>query len=100
MRLTTSVAPASRAPVDPAETKASPSPFFSRFRPTVREESFFLLKAVAGSSAISTTSAASRISTPEGRFFSPHCSTAFRISAIRPTRITLVPYSLWAARAP
>ena len=55
MRLTSSVAAASSAPVDPADTKASPSPLFSRFSPTVRDESFFSLNAVAGLSHISTT---------------------------------------------
>ena len=39
---TTSVAPESSAPVLPADTRASPSPFFSRFRPTVMLESLFL----------------------------------------------------------
>ena len=100
MRLTTRVAPASRAPVDPAETKASPSPSRSIRRPTVREESFFRLKAVAGSSEISTTSDASRISTPAGRVFPPAASTARRTSAVLPTRITSVPYCSWASSAP
>ena len=100
MRLTTRVAPASRAPVDPAETKASPSPFFKRFSPTVREESFFFLKAVAGSSEISTTSEASRISMPAGSVFSPQASTARRISSPRPTRRMSTPWAFFASRAP
>ena len=71
MRLTSRVAAASRAPVEPAETKASPLPSLSRLSPTVREESFFSRKAVAGLSHISTTSLAWAISTPAGVFFSP-----------------------------
>ncbi len=55
IRFTSRVAPASSAPVEPADTKASPPPFFTMFSPTVREESFFSLKAVAGLSHISTT---------------------------------------------
>ena len=100
MRLTTSVAPESSAPVDPAETKASPAPSFSRFNPTVREESGFCLKAMAGSSAISTTSLASLISTPAGRLFWPQASTAFSTSAVRPTRMISTPWFRLASSAP
>ena len=100
IRFTSSVAPASSAPVDPAETNASPSPARNRFSPTVKEESFFTLKAVAGSSAISTTSEASRISTPEGRVFSPQASTARSTSAARPTRMISTPWVLLASKAP
>ena len=100
IRLTTKVAPASSAPVEPAETKASPWPSLRRFRPTVREESFFTLKAVAGSSQISTTSLASRISTPLGRVVSPQASTHLRMSAARPTSKMSTPKVLWASNAP
>ena len=58
IRLVTRVAPDSSAPVEPAETKASPAPSLRRVSPTVREESFFFRNAVAGSSHISTTSLA------------------------------------------
>ena len=100
MRLTTSVAPESRAPVDPAETKASPAPSRRSFNPTVREESGLSLKAMAGSSAISTTSVASLISTPAGRLLTPQASTALRISAVRPTRVSSTPCFRLASRAP
>ena len=100
MRLTTRVAPDSSAPVDPAETKASPSPLFSRFRPTVREESFFSRKAVAGLSHISTTSLAWAISTPAGSSLMPLSSRTFRMVSPRPTRITPTPYSRLASTAP
>ena len=71
IRFTKSVAPDSSAPVDPADTKASPSPLFSRFRPTVREESFFSLKAVAGLSHISTTWSAWVMDRPWGSSATP-----------------------------
>ena len=71
MRLTTSVAPESSAPVLPADTKPSASPFFTRFNPTIKEESGFFLKAVAGSSAISTTSVAFCIVIPAGSVGQP-----------------------------
>ncbi len=64
MRLTSRVPALSSAPVLPAETKASPSPFFSMVSPTVIEESFFTLKAVAGSSCMSMTSVALTMDAP------------------------------------
>ena len=100
MRLMSRVAAPSRAPVDPADTKASPSPFFSRFSPTVREESFFSRKAVAGLSQISTTSEAWAISTPAGRSWMPLSLSTFRISSPRPTRVMSTPYALLAWMAP
>ncbi len=100
MRLTRSVAPASSAPVLPAQTKPSALPSRSRVSPTVREESFFCLKAVAGSSQISTTSDASAISTPAGSALQPHCCAAFRISALRPARMMSAPYFSCAISAP
>jgi hypothetical protein len=93
IRLATRVAPDSRAPVDPAETKASPVPSFSRFSPTVREESFFFRKAVAGSSHISTTSLAWLTATPEGRSLIPLSARVLRISSPLPTRMMSTPYS-------
>ena len=100
IRFTSSVAPASSAPVEPAETKASPAPSRSSVIPTVREESFVFLNAVAGSSEISTTSDASRISTPERSVVSPLDSITFRISAARPTSRMSTPCSFRAASAP
>ena len=96
MRLTISVAADNSAPVLPAETKAAPSPFFSRFRPTVREESFLRLKAVAGSSHISTTSVAFTISTPSGR--GPVRQA--RMASSRPTSTMSAPHWAWASKAP
>ena len=66
----------------------------------LREESFFILKAVAGSSAISTTSVAPLISTPAGSVFSPQASTARRISSVRPTRRISSPWVRFASSAP
>ena len=63
MRLTMRVAPVRSAPVEPAETTASPLPSRRRFRATVMEESFLRLVAVLGSSSMVTTSRASTIST-------------------------------------
>ena len=100
IRLVTRVAPDSRAPVEPAETKASPSPSLSKFRPTVREESFFLRKAVAGSSHISTTSLAWVTATPAGRSLMPLAARVLRMSSPRPTRMISTPYSLLAWMAP
>ena len=100
IRLTSRVAADRMAPVLPAETNASAAPFFSRLRPTVREESFFSLKAVAGLSHISTTSEAWAISTPGGRSSTPSSLSTFRISSPRPTRTTSTPSSRTALSAP
>ena len=56
--------------------------FLDMVSPTVREESFFRLNAVAGSSAISTTSVAHLISTPVGSVFSPQSRRAFKIASV------------------
>ena len=100
IRLISRGAAPSRAPVEPADTKASPSPALSRFSPTVREESFFSRKAVAGLSQISTTSEAWAISTPAGSSRMPFSSRTFRMSSPRPTRVMPTPYSLFAWMAP
>ena len=100
IRLVTRVAPDSSAPVDPAETKASPSPSLRRFSPTVREESFFFRKAVAGSSHTSTTSLAWVTATPAGRSLMPLPASTLRISSPLPTRMMSTPYSLLAWMAP
>ena len=96
IRLTSRVAPASSAPVEPAEMNASPSPFFSMVSPTVREESFLRLNAVAGSSHISTTSVALTISTPSGR--GPVRQA--RMASSRPTSTMSAPHWAWASKAP
>ena len=62
MRLTISVAPVSRAPVEPADTIASPSPFLSMVGATVMDASFLRRVAVLGSSSIVIMSRASTIS--------------------------------------
>ncbi len=59
MRLTVSVAPVSSAPVEPAETTASPLPSLSRRSATAMDESFLRRVAVLGSSSIVTISRAS-----------------------------------------
>ena len=100
IRFATRVAPDSSAPVEPAETKASPSPAFSRFSPTVSEESFFFRKAVAGSSHISTTSLAWDTATPAGRSLMPLSARTLRMSSPLPTRMISTPYSLLAWMAP
>ena len=54
--------PTCSAPVEPAETKASPLPSASSFRPTTMLESFLVRTALAGSSHISITSVVFTIS--------------------------------------
>ena len=56
------LAPTCSAPVEPAETKASPLPSASMRRPTTMLESFLARTALAGSSHISMTSVAFTIS--------------------------------------
>ena len=65
-RRTVSVAAESSAPVDPADTNASPPPSRSICKPTTIEDCGFFFRTVAGSSCISTTSSAFAISTPFG----------------------------------
>ena len=69
-------------------------------KPTVKEESFFRLKAVAGSSQISTTSVALAISMPLGSSLQPHCCRAFKISSVFPVRTMSTPYFSCAISAP
>ena len=47
--------PTRTAPVLPEETNASASCFFTRFKPTTMEESFFFWIAITGGSAVSIT---------------------------------------------
>ena len=96
MRLTISVAPVSSAPVEPAETTASPFPSRRRFSATVMEESFLRRVAVLGSSSMVTISRASTISNWQ-------ISSGFRqrsISSFRPTSTTSTPSSFRARSAP
>ena len=55
IRFTISVAADRRAPVEPADTTASPSPSRSKDSATVKEESFFSRNAVAGLSSMVIT---------------------------------------------
>jgi len=100
IRLTIRVAADSRAPVDPAETKASPFPSLSRFRPTVMEESGFSLKARAGLSSMSMTWLAGTISMPWGGAWWPSLARQAVMSSVRPVRRISTPRSFWARRAP
>lgn len=84
IRLTKKVAPMIRAPVLPAETKASPFPSASRRRPTAMEQPLCSLRMLLGSSSIVMTSEASTISIPSsGTAFS---AATRRISASFPVR--------------
>ena len=83
-----------------ALTKPSASPACSILSPTVRDESFLCLKAVAGSSQISTTSVALAISMPLGSSLQPHCCRAFKISSVFPVRTMSTPYFSCAISAP
>jgi hypothetical protein len=81
------------APVLPAETQASASPFLTRFTATRIDESFLLRKAREGDSCISTTSEAWTTRSRElaADFPSSGCS-----DSSRPTRIRLA--AGWASR--
>ena len=100
MRPTVRVAPESRAPVLPAETKASPSPAFSIRRPTVMEESGLSRKARAGLSSMVITSWVCTISMPLGRLLRPSCSRQARMSGSLPVRTTSTPSCSAAWMAP
>ena len=99
-RLTMRVAPERRAPVLPAETKASPWPSDSIRRPMTMEEFFFFRMTLAGSSCISTTSSALAISMPSGRSAMLFSFRTFRISSPLPTRVICAPKSFAACKAP
>ena len=100
MRLMSRVAAESSAPVEPAETKASPFLALSRFRPTVMEESGLSLKARAGLSSMVMTSLAGAISTPWGRSVLPSLFRQSRMTASGPVKIISTPKSSAARRAP
>ena len=93
-----SVAPASSAPVEPAETKASPSPAASMRRPTTMDESFLPRMAAVGSSHISMVSEASATVMPA--ISMPFSRAQASMSRLRPTAVICTPYSRTAAAAP
>ena len=93
------LAPTCSAPVEPADTKASPFPSASIRRPTTMLESFFARTALAGSSHISMVSVAFTIS----MFFisMPFSFTQAAIFSASPTaRISTSGQSAVAAAAP
>ena len=90
--------PTWRAPVLPAETKASPLPSLSIFRPTTMVESFFWRTARAGSSHISMFSVQLTSSMPSREMWLS--AAVLRISASLPRPTTWTPYSLTACAAP
>lgn len=97
-RLAISVAPVSRAPVEPALTSASPSPAASSRSATTIDESFLCRTAEVGSSHISMVSAACftvmpAISMPFSRAQAPIFSSS-------PTAMISTPSSFTAAAAP
>ena len=61
---TIKVAPITTAPVEPALTKASPSPSARALKPTAIEESLFSLRTHLGSSHMEISLSASRIFIP------------------------------------
>ena len=92
------LAPTWSAPVLPAETKASPLPSLSIFRPTTMEESFFVRMALAGSSHISMTSVQFTSSMPSREMLLS--AAVLRTRASSPTPMSWTPYSFTAAAAP
>ena len=100
IRLVISVAPVSSAPVEPADTAASPSPSRSIVNAAPMEVSFFRRNTVAGSSHISTVSVVGRRVTPCGSVAAPHRAAAARMAASSPVRTMSQPKRLWALSAP
>ena len=92
------LAPTWSAPVLPAETKASPLPSLSIFRPTTMEESFFVRMALAGSSHISMASVQFTSSMPSREMLLS--AAVLRTRASSPTPMSWTPYSFTAAAAP
>lgn len=84
IRLTSSVAAVSSAPVLPAEMNASPPPCASILAPSTSEEFGCCFTTAAGSQCMSTTSSALASSTPSGSVSQPGPSCWPRISAPRP----------------
>ena len=100
MRLVMRVAPVSRAPVEPAETSASPFPSRSMVSPTPMEVSFLRRNTVAGSSHISTVSVVAAISMPAGSSCAPHWASASRMAFSSPVSTMSTPQCFCPARAP
>ena len=101
MRLTSSVAAVSSAPVLPAEMNAScrrPAPAF--LHPARAKSSDRCFTTAAGSQCMSTTSSALASSTPSGSVSQPWAFMLARISAPRPTRTICTPNSFAASSAP
>ena len=98
IRLVTSVAPDSSAPVLPAEIMASPSPSLTMRRATDMEESFLRRTAVAGSSCMSMTFSALRMEIGRSSAFSFASSSL--MTASLPTRIYSCPNSRAAMTQP
>ena len=75
IRPTRSCPPASVAPVEPQETKASQAPSLTSFIPRTIEESFLVRIAATGGSAISITSVVGQIVIrPSGTVYFPSCA--------------------------
>ena len=100
IRLVMRVAPVSSAPVEPADTMASPPPFFSSVSPTPIEVSFFRRNTVAGSSHISTVSAVGMMAAPSGSSVRPQARTASRMAASSPVNTMSTPKRFCACSAP
>ena len=100
MRLVIRVAPASKAPVDPAETRASALPSRSRVRPTPMEVSFLCRNTLEGSSHISTVSVVWTISIPRGMVSWPQSRSARRMASVSPVSSTSTPQCSMPSRAP
>ena len=95
---TINVAPTTSAPVEPAETKASPSTSASIFMPTAIEQSFLPLITSVGSSHISITVSACLIC--KAVISSPFSCAHFFIFSSSPTRVTSTPKSFCASIEP
>ena len=99
MRRTISVAPVSSAPVEPAETTASPSPSRSMFSATVMDASFLWRVAVLGLSLMVMTSLAGRtVICPFPA--APQAARHGRTASSRPTSTMSTPNSFCASTAP
>lgn len=98
MRLIKKVPPTTMAPVDPALTKASTSPWASKVKARPREESRCSCNRVVGSSQMPMTSLVSEKCKPVRGML---CSTAVFFSTdSSPVITTSTPYSATAKAAP
>ena len=89
--------PARKAPVLPAERKASQTLSLTSFNPITIEESFFLFIAFTGISSFPITCFASTICSLDFLLFSFKC---FSISSLRPTKNISISYSETASIQP